>query len=132
MQNALFKTDKPTAASGYVEFYDLSLIHEHNDGTLMSVVLEVHGWWDSETNRPIVDDTALSSRLEFKTFCEALDAYHSRRMALAISGFKHSFMWHPLSGMPAYYMPVDLTVDSPGEFPVGNEDGSFDSFADGA
>jgi hypothetical protein len=132
MQNVLFKTDKPASAPGYAEFYDLALIQEHCDGQLLSLFQETHGWWDNETNRAVIDDSAPSTRVVFKTFCEALDAYHRCRMARAGSGFKHSFMWHPISGIPAYYMPVDLPDESPAEMPIERKEEPFDDFALGA
>lgn len=132
MQNVLFKTDKPTSTPGYIEFYDLCLTQERCDGQLLSLVQETHGWWDNEINRAIIDETEPSPCAAFKTFCEALNTYHNRRTARASSGFRHSFMWHPISGMPAYYMPVDVASDAPIEMPVELIDESLDDYALGA
>jgi len=132
MQNVLFQTDKPTATPGYVEFYDLTLTQEHRDGQLLSLFQEMHGWWDNETNRVVLDDTAPSPPVAFKTFCEALDTYHRCRMHRANSGFKHSFMWHPISGMPAYYMPVDMPGESSIVKQVELNDTSHGDYALGA
>ena len=132
MQNALFRTDKPAATPGYVEFYDLSLTQEQSDGQLLTLFQETHGWWDNETNRAIIDDAAPSGRRVFKTFCEALDTYHEQRTARAANGFKHSFMWHPITGVPAYYMPVDMPGESSIVKQVELNDTSHGDYALGA
>jgi hypothetical protein len=128
MQNVLFQTDKPTLTQGRVEFYDLCLTQDRSEGQPMNVVQETHGWWDNETNRAIIDEGAESQCISFKTFVEALDIYHRQRMVRARNGFRHSFMWHPISGAPAHYSPVEIPGEPQSELP----ERSLDEYARGA
>jgi hypothetical protein len=123
MQDVLFQTDKPTSTQGKVEFYDLSLTQEFCDGQPLCMFQETHGWWDNETKRVIVDESKESQCITFKNFIEALDIYHRQRMLRAGSGFRHSFMWNPITGEPAYYSPVEI----PGE----SQEESLDEFSGG-
>jgi|HubBroStandDraft_5_1064220.scaffolds.fasta_scaffold540067_2 hypothetical protein len=128
MQNVLFQTDRPTLTHGRVEFYDLCLIQERSDGQSINLVQETHGWWDNDTNRAILDESVETQCLTYKTFVEALDVYHRQRMLRARSGFKHSFMWHPITGAPAYYSLVEMPGGPRGEWPAQ----SLEDFAKGA
>ena len=53
MQEVLFQTESPTAVHGRVEFYDLSLLHEKQEGRTVAMVRESHGWWDNESKSAV-------------------------------------------------------------------------------
>jgi hypothetical protein len=108
MQDVLFQTDKPTSTPGRVEFYDLCLTQECCDGEFLTEFQETHGWWDNDSKSVIIDESEESKCLTFKTFIEALDVYDRQRTLHAGSGFKHSFMWNPITGEPAFYSPVEI------------------------
>jgi hypothetical protein len=101
MQDVLFQTDKPTAAPGRAEFYDLSMIHIEIAGRRVSFVTEVHGWWDNHTARAVFDEDTTMQTRAFATPGEAFERYCRQRLARIKGGFKHAFMWHPISGAPA-------------------------------
>lgn len=108
MQDVLFQTDKPTSTQGRVEFYDLCLTQEYCDGEYLNEFQETHGWWDNETKSVIIDDSEESKCMIFKTFIEALDVYDRQRTLRAESGFRHSFMWNPITRAPACYSPIEI------------------------
>lgn len=108
MQDVLFQTDKPNSTPGRVEFYDLCLTQEYCDGQYLNEFQEAHGWWDNETKSVIIDHSEESKCMTFNTFIEALDVYDRQRTLRAESGFKHSFMWNPITGEPALYSPVEI------------------------
>jgi hypothetical protein len=112
MQNALFQTHEPTAAAGRVEFYDLSLSQRNQAGDQFVVVREAHGWWDNETRQAMLEEVQTQSAT-FTSYSEALDVFFRRRLIRIGSGFRHSFRWHPISGLPAYHIQVGMEAESP-------------------
>lgn len=107
MQDVLFKTDQPTATSGPVEFLELCLLHEDIAGQRQIIIREVRGWWDNETKRAFLDEERRLQSEPIKTYGEALERYCRRRLVHIKGGFTHSFVWHPISGVPAFYRLLD-------------------------
>ncbi|HEY1903326.1 MAG TPA: hypothetical protein VGG56_12885 [Terracidiphilus sp.] len=111
MQNALFQTHEPTAVRGRAEFYDLSLSQRDGAGRQITVVREAHGWWDNGAGRATVDGAQTQSAT-FTSYSEALDVFFRRRLVRIGSGFRHSFRWHPISGVPAFHIQVGVEAES--------------------
>jgi len=114
MQNALFQTHEPTATPEQAEFYDLSLSQRDRAGHQLVVVREAHGWWDNETGRAMFEEAQTQSAM-FTSYSEALDVFFRRRLVRIGSGFRHSFRWHPISGVPAYHIQVGMEAESPAQ-----------------
>jgi hypothetical protein len=103
MQDVLFKTDKPTATAGQVEFLELCLLQQDIAGQRVNFVREIRGWWDNETQRALLDEEKRLQSEPIRTYSEALERYCRRRLEYINGGFTHSFIWHPISGVPAFY-----------------------------
>jgi hypothetical protein len=108
MQEVLFQTDTPTSTPGRIEFYDLCLYQIDVDGQRLNLVRESHGWWDNDAARMVLDSAAHAHAEEFESYREALDQYFRRRLAHIRSGFVHSFLWHPISGVPSFHKLLDM------------------------
>ena len=107
MQNVLFKTSEPATAEGMVEFYAVSLALHDFTGQL-SVVQEIHGWWNNQTGEITIDDRTESEPETFGSFGEAVDRYCALRINRARTGFVHSFTWHCFTGAPSNYKRVEI------------------------
>ena len=107
MQNVLFKTSEPTAAEGLVEFYAVSISLQDIAGRI-SVVEEIHGWWDSQTGKLTFDEDFTSEPEAFESFNDAVEKYCAMRLNRARSGFVHSFSWHSFSGAPTNYRLIEI------------------------
>ena len=104
MQDVLFKTDQPASeTSGQVEFLELCLLQQDIAGQRINFVREIRGWWDNETQQAIRDEERRLQSEPIKTYGEALERYCRRRLEHINGGFNHSFIWHPISGAPAFY-----------------------------
>jgi hypothetical protein len=108
MLDVLFQTNEPTAAPGRVEFYDLHLLREDVNGIWVNIVRERHGWWDNESRGIVVDADSESLEKGFNNYSEALAWYCQRRHQHMNRNFIHSFMWHPITGEPAFYKRVEM------------------------
>lgn len=107
MQNVLFKTSEPTTAEGMVEFYIVSLSLRNMDEKV-SVVQEMHGWWNNSTRRATLDREFASPPEAFASFSDAIDRYCEMRINRAKAGFVHSFAWDGFLGDPSNYKKIDL------------------------
>jgi hypothetical protein len=107
LQEVLFQTEAPTAAGGRVEFYDLCLLHEKHDGRTIALVRESHGWWDNELKSAIFEEEATLLSSTFGHYHDAVDHYWRRRLYHARRDYVHSFMWHPITGVPAFYKRLE-------------------------
>lgn len=108
MHNVLFLSHEPTAAPGRAEFYELCLDPLNDEQEQVTHVREIHGWWDNETGRVVVDETQVEQAASFPTFGEALNVFVRRRQFRIDTGFRHLFRWHPLTGAPAFHMELGM------------------------
>ena len=111
MQNVLFKTREPATAEGMVEFYAVSLSLQDFTGQL-SVVQEIHGWWNNQTGEVKIDQARRLEAETFQSFSEAVDRYCALRINRARTGFVHSFTWHCFTGVPTNYKRIEIPEDS--------------------
>jgi hypothetical protein len=107
MQNVLFKTSEPTTAEGMVEFFAVSLSLQDISGEV-SVVQEIHGWWDNRTGEVTIDGSLRREPETFDSFSHAVDRYCALRIHRARTGFVHSFTWHCFTGMPSNYKRIEV------------------------
>jgi hypothetical protein len=107
LQEVLFQTESPTAVPGRVEFYDLSLLHERLEGKTMALVRESHGWWDNESMSAVFEEGATHLSATFGHYHDAVEHYWSRRQFHVRREYVHSFMWHPITGVPAFYKRLE-------------------------
>ena len=114
MHDVLFQVARPTETVERAEFYDLSLSIEERGRQRLHLFLERHGWWDNENHRAIIDESLCSHSEAFRTFSEAVERYSRQRLMRAQCGFIHSFMWHPFTGAPTYYLQVGLDPETNG------------------
>jgi hypothetical protein len=120
MHSALFNTNEPTAATGAVEFYYISLKLQTIEGRKVSFVQETHGWWSNETGKALLDDSFMSQPEEFESFEDAVDRFCQLRVNCAKRGFMHSFSWHPVTRTPTNYKLVELPIGSESDSPEGS------------
>jgi len=78
MHNVLFLSHEPTTAPGRAEFYELCLDPLNDEQEQVTHVREIHGWWDNETGRVVVDETQVEQAASFPTFGEALNVFVRR------------------------------------------------------
>lgn len=110
MQSVLFKTSEPAAAQGMVEFYIVSL-SLRDVSERISVVQEIHGWWNNGTRKATLDREFASPPETFASFSEAIDRYCSLKIHRARTGFVHSFSWDGFVGSPSNHKQIDLSVE---------------------
>ena len=110
MQNVLFKTSEPATAEGMVEFYIVSL-SLRDISEKISVVQEIHGWWNNSTRRATLDREFASPPETFASFSEAIDRYCALKIHRAKAGFVHSFSWDGFVGDPSNYKLIDLAAE---------------------
>ena len=120
MHSVLFNTKEPTAATGVMEFYFISLSLQTIKGRKVSFVQEAHGWWSNETGNASLDDSFMSQPEEFEFFEDAVDRFCLLRVNCAKRGFKHSFTWHPITRTPTNYKLVELPIGSEYDSPEGS------------
>jgi len=108
MHRVLFKTSEPTAAPGKVEFYNISLSLEDIRGRQISFVHETHGFWSNETGKAWLEGGEKLPPEMFESLGEALARFRTLQTHLAWCGFRHSFSWHPKTGFPTNYEPVEV------------------------
>ena len=108
MQNLLFNTREPWNSEGLVEFYGVSFSLETIRGNRVSVVQEIHGWWNNETATTSYDETFAAPAETFDSFVDAVDRYSKICEMRASTGFLHSFSWNRYTGRPMNYKPVKL------------------------
>lgn len=106
MQTVLFKTSDPTAADGMVEFYTVSLSLRDLD-LKISIVQEIHGWWNNDTRRAILDPEFSTPPEVFTSFGDAVDRYSAVTANRARTGFVHAFSWDGFVGHPKNYRLID-------------------------
>lgn len=107
MQEALFQTESPIAAHGRVEFYYLSLLHEQQEGQVTIRVHENHGWWDNDSMSAVYEEQTSYESTAFPHYHDAVEQYWRRRLFHIRREYVHSFMWHPITGVPAFYKRLD-------------------------
>ncbi len=108
MQNLFFTTRDPWNAEGLVEFYGVSFSLETMQGGRVSVVQEVHGWWNNETAITSYDDSFAAPQETFDSFADAVNRYSKICEERAATGYLHSFAWNRYTGKPMNYKPVVL------------------------
>lgn len=110
MQSVLFKTSEPAAAEGMVEFYIVSL-SLRDASERISVVQEMHGWWNNSTRKATLDREFASPPQVFESFSEAIDRYCALKIYRARMGFVHSFSWDGFVGHPSNHKQIDLSAE---------------------
>ena len=106
MQDVLFQVARPSEKTERAEFYDLSVSAEQSDGRVVYVFREKHGWWDSTIQHAVFDQALDLPSEVFPTFHEAVERHSRQKLFHTRCGFIHSFNWHPLTGLPAFYLDV--------------------------
>jgi hypothetical protein len=107
MHSVLFQTDKPTEAEGRAEFYELYISQLDVDGKQRHLLLEAHGWWDVQRKVAVMDENVPRRPVMFNSYSDALSGFCGRRLGRIKAGFRHSFIWHPVTGIPSYYTYID-------------------------
>ncbi|HZQ17531.1 MAG TPA: hypothetical protein VFA90_02335 [Terriglobales bacterium] len=100
----LYKTDKPTDfANG--EYYQVHLDEVVQNGKLLFVVREKHGWWDDQQKKNANMTTTLSPK-EGVSFDEAEKLYDQQLKHRAAGGFVHCLYFDPLNNPPFAYRRI--------------------------
>jgi hypothetical protein len=106
VQDVLFKTATPATNTEPSEFYELSLHAEVVNGTEIFILREKHGWWSAVPSRVSTDENG-ALQASFPSYCAALKFYVDRLRLHMSDGFVHSFLWHPVSGVPSYSQKLE-------------------------
>lgn len=91
MLETLYKTKTPEASLEQGEYYTLSLHQKPVNHQLSYFVVEMHGWWDEGTKKPLSNYTTFSPEEGYATWEEAYERYKLQRQTRAKDGFVHCF-----------------------------------------
>jgi hypothetical protein len=120
MQNLFFTIREPWTAIGLVEFYGVDFSLETIRGRRVTIVQEIHGWWNNDAGTTSYDESFAAPAEAFDSFADAINRYSKICEARASTGFPHSFAWNRYTGKPMSYKPVPLTAKRNPDLPEDN------------